>query len=74
MGFQPGAAQGIQSRIEMAFREFSPVIVQDQIVVEIDRRRQAEQFLQQSLPGRRVKEIAPAHDMGDALDRVVDDD
>ena len=37
----------------------------------VDRRRQAEQFLQQPVDGCRVKQIVAPHDMGDALQGVT---
>ena len=43
-------------------------------MVAIARRRQAEQRLQQPMHGRRGEQIAAAHDVGDPLQRVVDDD
>src|SRR5690606_22608019 len=36
--------------------------------------RQAEQALQQDLPWRRVEQVGAAHDLADALRRIVDDD
>ena len=43
-------------------------------MMAIVRRGETEQALQQSMHARRVKKILAAHDIGDALQRVVDDD
>ncbi len=40
----------------------------------IDRRRQAEQHLQQPVDARRPEQIVSAHHVRDALERIVDDD
>ena len=40
----------------------------------IDRRRQAEQRLQQAMHAGRPEQVLPAHHMGHALQRVVDHD
>ena len=56
------------------FDSLRPSGAEHQPVVEIDRRRQAEQLLQQPMHAGRVEEVAAAHDMGDALQGIVDDD
>ena len=38
------------------------------------RRGQAEQRLEEAMHAGRVEEVAPAHDVGDALRPIVDDD
>ena len=43
-------------------------------MMAIVRRGETEQSLQQPMHARRVKKILAAHDIGDALQRVVDDD
>ena len=43
-------------------------------MVTIARRRQAEQFLQKPVDRGRGEKIAAAHDVGDALQRIVDGD
>ncbi len=42
--------------------------------MQVSHRRQAERSLQQDLPGRARQQVAAAHDVGDALCRVVHDD
>ena len=41
--------------------------------VGVGRRRQSEQLLQRDLPGRRREQVIAAHDVADAIRRVVDD-
>ncbi len=56
------------------FRELGAVSGSHQRRVQVARRRQAEQALQQDLPGRAVGEVFAANDVGDVLLGVVDDD
>ena len=55
-----------------AFRQFRPAPVENEPVVPIARRRKPEQRLQQAVDRGRGKQVAPAHDIGHALQRVVD--
>jgi len=50
------------------------VRVEHQRDVQVAGCRQPEQALQQDLPGRRADEVGTAHDVGDSLRPVVDDD
>ena len=55
------------------FRKFIAVEIEDEPVVVVPGLRQAEQGLQKAMDGRRVKKVAPAHNVCDALGCVVDD-
>ena len=66
---RPQFAQALGQR---RFRQLAAIGVENQTVVVIDRRRQAEQRLQQAVDAGRPEQILPAHDIGDALTRVVD--
>ena len=68
----PFAAQRGERRRAAALRQLAAVGVEHEAVVAIARRRQAEQRLQQAMDGGRGEQIAAAHDVGDALKRVVD--
>ena len=50
------------------------VFVHNQIMVVVKRHGQAENFLQEPMYGGGMEKIATAHDMGDPLQRIVDDD
>ena len=54
--------------------ELLPVGSDDERQVRVRRRRQPERALERDLPRRRVEEVRAAHDLRDALRRVVDDD
>ena len=43
-------------------------------MVVIERGRDIEQSLQQAMNTRRLEKVIAAHDVGDALQRIVDDD
>ena len=68
------AAQLRQRRRGGALRHFRAGHIAHQTVVAIARRRDAEQRLQQAMRARRREQVAAAHDVADALQRVVDDD
>jgi len=57
-----------------AFRQFRSARIDNQPVVPIARLGQAKQRLQEPVDRGRGQEVAPAHDVGYALQRVVDGD
>ena len=73
-GAEAGRAQVRQRRRGRAFRHFFARRVEHETMVAIARRLEPEQRLQQAMHRRRGQEIAAAHDVADALQRVVDDD
>ena len=64
--------QRAERRRAAALRQFCPARVKDEPVVAIARRGQIEQRLQEPVNRGRGKEVASAHDVGDALERIVD--
>ena len=65
-------AQFAQAGRLRRFRQLAAVGVEDQPVMVIARRGQAEQRLQQAVHAGRPEQVLAAHHIGDALQRVVD--
>ena len=72
-GLKPLPAQFGKRLGLTAFRQFRSVAVENEPVVPVARRWAGEQLLKQPVHGGRGKEIAPAHDVGHALQRIVHD-
>ena len=68
-----GRAQFLQPRRGSRFRKLLAGFVENKLVMVIGRLRQTEQHLQQSVDAGRPEQILPAHDIGDALQGVIDD-
>jgi hypothetical protein len=63
------------SRKPVACVDFDSLLavgIENELVMMIDRLRQAEQRLQQPMNAGRPEQILPAHDVGDALQGVVE--
>jgi hypothetical protein len=57
-----------------ALRQLRPVCAENEPVVAIAGRREAEQVLQQPVDRGRCEKVAPAHDIAHALPRIVNND
>src|SRR5580704_2556258 len=68
----PARAQFAHAGRLRRFRELVAFLVEDELVVMIGRLRQPEQCLQQAMDAGGPEQILTAHDVGDALERIVE--